>query len=906
MLQYTKEEIVSEFFPMETPRAGQMEVVERILKAFDNGTKVVLLEMPVGGGKSAIAKTIANMHESTCYATSQIILQEQLIGDFGEDGKFQKGAPMIHLKGRSNYKCVYHEINEELTPEERKKYVLQKMNCATGFCKQKGIAMCGACIDDNAPEENPLLNNKCPYWARVDQFLGAEIGLINFKAFLYQKSFSKYFWGYRPELLILDECFHPHTRIETNLGKLSIGNIVNQKIKCDVLSYNFASKQLEWKPITRWLKNGVKQTYKVLAGNRTLYPTENHKFFTPNGKKKLSELKIGDLVYINEQNISELQKQLVLGSLLGDSSIQVVESKRKSSKYINKGPRARIRFQHGPKQFEYLDFKYNILKEHTNTEPKLCKNLGFGEILKKFTTRCNFYDVCKTVIKNNIKKINLEWLNQVTEFGLAVWYMDDGSITNNSSSFHSEGFSLEENELLCHWLSTKFGIECKVLNYTKNDHELYYISLSRNGTKRLAALISKFVPYCMRYKLPSNVNLDNFNDDIFKVESHKISLQSIKLIEKYKVSTVYDIEVADNHNYFAGSTLVSNCHNIEKELLDFVGVSFNDKLLMPILSKKLPKYKTPQEYKDWFLDLEISKKLSAEAMIARSQDRLKQAEEMEELASKVDRFVLEDTDNWVVKVDDSVKQNTKIDLKPIYVKDHARKLIFNQADHIIMMSATILSPDVICNSLGLDRDKIEYISLPSTFPVENRKIQYLPVGSMSYKSKAQTLPKLLEAVYELCELHDGEKGIIHTHNFQIADAIMAAAPSHLKKRFLFQRDFSSKEEMLEKHAKGKDTIIVAPAMHEGLDLKNDLSRFQIICKIPYPNYMEDPQLKARMELSQDYYNWLVCLKICQSYGRSIRSETDWAVTYILDSDFRKLISAAHHMLPKWFTEAIVN
>jgi Rad3-related DNA helicase len=93
-------------------------------------------------------------------------------------------------------------------------------------------------------------------------------------------------------------------------------------------------------------------------------------------------------------------------------------------------------------------------------------------------------------------------------------------------------------------------------------------------------------------------------------------------------------------------------------------------------------------------------------------------------------------------------------------------------------------------------------------------------------------------------------------------------------------------------------------MHEGLDLKGDLSRFQIICKVPYPGLGSNPQLKRRMEISDDYYSYLTALKLVQSYGRSVRSETDWAKTYILDGSFRSFFENGKKMLPTWFKEVI--
>ena len=91
----------------------------------------------------------------------------------------------------------------------------------------------------------------------------------------------------------------------------------------------------------------------------------------------------------------------------------------------------------------------------------------------------------------------------------------------------------------------------------------------------------------------------------------------------------------------------------------------------------------------------------------------------------------------------------------------------------------------------------------------------------------------------------------------------------------------------------------------GRDLKDDLSRFQIICKVPYPNANSDKQLKLRTKANWHYYLWLTALKLVQSYGRSVRSDTDHAQTYILDADFDKFVKMARKMLPAWFLGAIL-
>lgn len=84
------------------------------------------------------------------------------------------------------------------------------------------------------------------------------------------------------------------------------------------------------------------------------------------------------------------------------------------------------------------------------------------------------------------------------------------------------------------------------------------------------------------------------------------------------------------------------------------------------------------------------------------------------------------------------------------------------------------------------------------------------------------------------------------------------------------------------------------------------SRFQVICKIPFANCFDDKQLARRVQLDRRYYVWLTALKLVQSYGRSVRSDTDYASTYILDESIYKFLIDAKKMLPQWFQEAIIH
>ena len=73
-------------------------------------------------------------------------------------------------------------------------------------------------------------------------------------------------------------------------------------------------------------------------------------------------------------------------------------------------------------------------------------------------------------------------------------------------------------------------------------------------------------------------------------------------------------------------------------------------------------------------------------------------------------------------------------------------------------------------------------------------------------------------------------------------------------------------------------------MTEGVDLADDISRFQILCKVPYP-YLGDKLIKKKMNKWKWWYSLETAKTIVQSIGRSVRNSDDFAVTYILDEDW---------------------
>jgi Rad3-related DNA helicase len=162
----------------------------------------------------------------------------------------------------------------------------------------------------------------------------------------------------------------------------------------------------------------------------------------------------------------------------------------------------------------------------------------------------------------------------------------------------------------------------------------------------------------------------------------------------------------------------------------------------------------------------------------------------------------------------------------------------------------------------------------------------------------------MEHVEHICNNYPNMRGIIHTHNYYIAKYIVQHANPKLSRRMTLQIAGEDKRKLLQRHADKTDSILVAPGLYEGVDLRDDLSRFQIVAKIPFPNFFDDKQLAARKEADEAYVIWLTALRLVQCVGRSVRSETDWAHTYIIDESFGWWYKRNKSIVPDWFSESV--
>jgi Rad3-related DNA helicase len=218
------------------------------------------------------------------------------------------------------------------------------------------------------------------------------------------------------------------------------------------------------------------------------------------------------------------------------------------------------------------------------------------------------------------------------------------------------------------------------------------------------------------------------------------------------------------------------------------------------------------------------------------------------------------------------------------------------------MSATIISPEGFKQTVGLSDELTTYVTEESPFDPSNSPIVFSPAGSMSAKNIDNTLPLMKEMIEQILKEHNDEKGIIHTHSLKVANYLY----NNIKNKRLIIAHGADRDKMLKKHMTSKQpTVLLSPSMAEGVDLKGDMSKFQILCKVPFP-YLGDKLIRKKMNKWKWWYNTQTIRTIVQSVGRSIRSENDKAVTYILDSDWERIKQRSHDSFPKNFMKSYIE
>jgi ATP-dependent DNA helicase DinG len=231
-------------------------------------------------------------------------------------------------------------------------------------------------------------------------------------------------------------------------------------------------------------------------------------------------------------------------------------------------------------------------------------------------------------------------------------------------------------------------------------------------------------------------------------------------------------------------------------------------------------------------------------------------------------------------------------------REMIQRYLHKKAGFKVFMSATIGDPRAYAKIMGITNAK--FIRMDNTFNYDKSPVVFVNRHKLSMREKDQSLPKVVEILDQILSKHKGQNGIIHSGSYAFSNYIKENSKHSI--RLVDYANSKTKSDALRNFKQSGDKILIGPSILEGLDLKDDTSRFQIFFKVPYPS-LGDPLIKAKMQHSNEWYDWKTGISIMQGVGRSVRNEDDWAVTYVLDACFRSLINK-EGFFPPSFKERI--
>ncbi len=186
------------------------------------------------------------------------------------------------------------------------------------------------------------------------------------------------------------------------------------------------------------------------------------------------------------ESLTQNQKSVVIGSILGDGYVRKMPGRQDAFLEIN----------HSIKAKEYVDWKYFILKSICLSEPKKriidekrtayrCFTLQHPEITDLYE---KFYTSGKKLIPSGIK---------IDSLSLAIWFMDDGSKTKKGDVYlNCQQFDLQSQKRLLNYLRI-IGIRAR-LNKDKKYHR---IRIYKESIPRFFGIINPFIVPSMEYKI---------------------------------------------------------------------------------------------------------------------------------------------------------------------------------------------------------------------------------------------------------------------------------------------------------------------------------------------------------------------------------------------------------------------
>ena len=356
-------------------------------------------------------------------------------------------------------------------------------------------------------------------------------------------------------------------------------------------------------------------------------------------------------------------------------------------------------------------------------------------------------------------------------------------------------------------------------------------------------------------------------------------------------------------------SIFDEAHGIEDQIINFIGIDISNKQLDEC-KIDVSRYNI-SDVKELTALLVAMKKFYATqyAEIKGNDGDLKILEYYDDNFKKFSDFIGQiesDPKNFLISDDTNDFGNSvTISIKPLLISKYVDD--FFNTEYQIFMSATINKKN-FCETMGLDEKHVAFIDTPkSPFLYEHRKVDFLDVAFLNSRSSFTEEQNAIRKIDEILSKHKTERGLILTSSKKRCFDILSQLSPENKKRIRIchssNSDGTTQDEKIAQHRATSASVLLSSSLWEGVDLKDDDSRFQIIAKAPYKS-LGDTRVRAKMNKFPSWYSSETMMKILQGFGRSIRSEDDWARTYVIDSTINNLVKQTRNIIPKAYWDVL--
>ena len=183
---------------------------------------------------------------------------------------------------------------------------------------------------------------------------------------------------------------------------------------------------------------------------------------------------------IKQTSLSLLEKEVINGCLIGDGTLS------SSGKYY------RLRLEHASRHWEYLEWKYKLLK-------RICSS-GAQYVSAHSSMRVG------TVGHPEIAKLRQAWYRpykqipqdlNLSDLMIAIWFMDDGTKHRDTVDISIHSFSDNSINQLRQQLSSR-----RIFTTVNHDAKGKRLYVLKESYQRFKELVKPYIVECMAYKLP--------------------------------------------------------------------------------------------------------------------------------------------------------------------------------------------------------------------------------------------------------------------------------------------------------------------------------------------------------------------------------------------------------------------